>query len=34
MQSYFVSIKDGKKEYYQVTYLLATEEVIKREFGR
>lgn len=28
----FVAIKDGKKEYYQVAYLLATEEVIKREF--
>ena len=28
----FVAIKDGKKEYYQVTYLLAAEEVIKREF--
>lgn len=29
----FIATKDGKKEYYQVAYLLATEEVIKREFG-
>ena len=26
-------MKDGKKEYYQVAYLLATEDVIEREFG-
>ena len=29
----FVAVKDGKKEYYQVAYLLATEDVIEREFG-
>lgn len=29
----FVAVKDEKKEYYQVTYLLATEDVIEREFG-
>lgn len=29
----FVAVKDGRKEYYQVAYLLATEEVIEREFG-
>lgn len=29
----FVAVKDGKKEYYQVAYLLAAEEVIRREFG-
>lgn len=29
----FVAIKDGKREYYQVAYLLATEEVVDREFG-
>ncbi len=29
----FVALKDGKKEYYQVAYLLATEEVVQREFG-
>ena len=29
----FVTVKDGKREYYQVAYLLATEEVIEREFG-
>ena len=28
-----MAIKDGKREYYQVAYLLATEEVIDREFG-
>ena len=26
-------MKDGKKEYYQVAYLLVTEDVIEREFG-
>lgn len=26
-------MKDGKKEYYQVAYLLATEDVIERKFG-
>ena len=26
-------MKDRKKEYYQVAYLLATEDVIEREFG-
>ena len=26
-------MKDGKKKYYQVAYLLATEDVIEREFG-
>ena len=26
-------MKDGKKEYYQVAYLLASEDVIVREFG-
>ena len=29
----FIAIKDGKKEYYQVSYLLANEEVIEREYG-
>ena len=29
----FVAVKDRKKEYYQVAYLLATEDVIEREFG-
>ncbi|MCP1103229.1 putative AAA+ superfamily ATPase [Aequitasia blattaphilus] len=29
----FVASKDGKNEYYQVAYLLATEDVIEREFG-
>ena len=29
----FVAVKDGKKKYYQVAYLLATEDVIEREFG-
>lgn len=29
----FVAIKDGKKEYYQVAYMLATQEVVEREFG-
>lgn len=29
----FIAIKDGKKEYYQAAYLLATDEVIAREFG-
>ncbi len=29
----FVALQDGKKEYYQVAYLLATEEVVEREFG-
>ena len=29
----FVAVKDERIEYYQVAYLLATEEVIKREFG-
>ena len=28
-----MAVKDGKKEYYQVAYLLATEDVIEREFG-
>ena len=28
-----MEVKDGKKEYYQVAYLLATEDVIEREFG-
>ena len=26
-------VKDNKIEYYQVTYTLATDEVIEREFG-
>ena len=26
-------MKDGKKEYYQVAYLLANDDVIEREFG-
>lgn len=29
----FVAEKNGEKEYYQVTYLLASEETIQREFG-
>lgn len=29
----FVALKDGRKEYYQVAYLLASDDVIKREFG-
>lgn len=29
----FIANKDGKKEYYQVTYLLSDEKVIEREFG-
>lgn len=29
----FVAVKDEKKEYYQVAYLLASDDVIKREFG-
>lgn len=29
----FVALKDGNRIYFQVAYLLATEEVIKREFG-
>lgn len=29
----FIAIKDGKKEYYQVAYQLATDEVVNREFG-
>jgi hypothetical protein len=29
----FVAEKGGEKEYYQVAYLLATEETISREFG-
>ena len=29
----FVAVKDEKIEYYQVAYLLATDEVVKREFG-
>ena len=29
----FVAVKDNKIEYYQVTYTLATDEVIEREFG-
>ena len=29
----FIAIKDGKKEYYQVSYLLANEDVIERELG-
>lgn len=29
----FIAIKDDIKEYYQVAYLLASEEVIEREFG-
>lgn len=29
----FVAVKDGWKEYYQVAYLLASEEVVEREFG-
>lgn len=29
----FIANKDGKKEYYQVAYLLSDEKVIEREFG-
>lgn len=29
----FVAIKDERKEYYQVAYLLASEDVVEREFG-
>ena len=29
----FVALKDGKKEYYQVTYYLYDQKVIDREFG-
>lgn len=29
----FVAVKDGEKEYYQVAYLLATKDVVEREFG-
>ncbi|HCT91163.1 MAG TPA: ATPase [Lachnospiraceae bacterium] len=29
----FVAEKDGGKEYYQVAYLLASEEAVRREFG-
>ena len=29
----FVAVKDGQKEYYQVAYLLASDEVVEREFG-
>lgn len=29
----FVAVKDGMREYYQVAYLLATEDVVEREFG-
>ena len=29
----FIANKDGKKEYYQVAYLLSAEKVIEREFG-
>lgn len=29
----FVAIKDGKKCFIQVAYLLASEETIQREFG-
>lgn len=29
----FVAEKNGNKEYYQVTYLLASDETVKREFG-
>ena len=29
----FIAIKDGKKEYYQVCYILSGEDVIDREFG-
>ena len=29
----FVAEKNGRREYYQVTYLLASEETVAREFG-
>lgn len=29
----FVAVRDGKREYYQVAYLLASDEVVEREFG-
>ena len=29
----FVALKNGKKEYYQVTYCLYDQKVIDREFG-
>jgi hypothetical protein len=29
----FVAEKNGKREYYQVAYLLASEETVAREFG-
>ncbi len=29
----FIAIKDNKKEYYQVTYLLTEDKVVEREFG-
>lgn len=29
----FIAVRNGKREYYQVAYLLAAEEVVEREFG-